>query len=269
MSFSSGVLKSPFFRSLNPRMRIPVLVEPVDGLAAPSTTQESGGADDSGVASGLSRLSPFRSVIYESSAILEFLERKYPAPNCMPRALPLFALAQSRLHESNEILSVVGDLVVYLRRFPPEKRNPALVDAKWATVENELRLWEAYLDGHQFLVDADTPFLCDYVLFTNIAYAVRCGLQLDGIYPRLATFYMRLCARPSIDKTWPPHWRTSFGTKVLTKCFRCAGKGQLELGRTCECQQQPVPVRAFPSPAVQHLPQQTYPPRQQPYAQQQ
>lgn len=253
VSFSSGVLKSPFFRSLNPRMRIPVLVEPVDGAATESERGDSpGGGDDSGVASSLSRLSPFRAVIYESSAILEFLERKYPAPACMPRELPRFAVAQSRLHESNEILSVVGDLVVYLRRFPPEKRNPALVDAKWATVENELRLWEAYLDGHQFLADADTPFLCDFVLFTNIAYAVRCGLQLDGLYPRLATFYMRLCARPSIDKTWPPHWRTSFGSKVLTKCFRCSGKGQLELGRACECQQ---PARTAPYSFPQASPQ--------------
>lgn len=239
VSFSSGVLKSPFFRALNPRMRIPVLVEPVDGLAPPADGSTAPPAQEDGAVatatSGIARLSPFRSIISESSAILEFLERKYPSPVCMPRALPLFGVAQSRLHESNEILSVVGDLVVYLRRFPPEKRSPQLVDAKWATVERELRLWEAYLDGHHFLVDADTPYLCDFVLFTNIAYAVRCGLQLDGLYPRLATFYMRLCERPSIDKTWPPHWRTSFGSKVLTKCFQCAGK---PTGR-CECQRQP------------------------------
>ena len=36
VSFSSGVLKSPFFRALNPRMRIPVLVEPIE-LETPGT----------------------------------------------------------------------------------------------------------------------------------------------------------------------------------------------------------------------------------------
>ena len=74
------------------------------------------------------------------------------------------------------------DSVVHLRRLRHEKRNSAAVSAKWASVEYELRLWESYLDGHQYLVDPDVPYLCDFMLFTNIAYAVRCDLQLNGLY---------------------------------------------------------------------------------------
>ncbi|CAI5710624.1 unnamed protein product [Hyaloperonospora brassicae] len=127
-------------------------------------------------------MSQGRTIVYESSAILACLEKAYDEAPCMPRSPALYAVAQSRLHESNEILSVVGDLVVYLRRFPHEKRNVAVVNAKWASVKCELRLWETYLDGHQYLVDPNVPYLCDFTLFTNIAYAVRCDLQLGGLY---------------------------------------------------------------------------------------
>ncbi|DAZ92993.1 TPA: hypothetical protein N0F65_011490 [Lagenidium giganteum] len=237
VSFSSGVLKSPFFAALNPRLRIPVLVEPVDTDANTEAAVTTKGDQDDPL-----RLAE-RTIVYESGAILEFLERKYPTRPCMPRELPLFAVAQTRLHEANEILSVVGDLVVYLRRFPPEKRNAAVVDAKWALLEAELNLWEAYLagEGQQYLVDKTEPFLCDFTLFTNIAYAVRCGLQLDGLYPRLACFYVRLCQRASVEATWPPHWKTTFGSKVLTKCFYCAGKPH------CSCC--PPALQPAPAPA--------------------
>ncbi|KAG6617446.1 Glutathione S-transferase A [Phytophthora cinnamomi] len=180
VSFSSGVLKSPFFRALNPRMRIPVLVEPAE-LPPPPSSDDDQDTPKSRVAEaamGISRLmtqttSQFRTIVYESGAILEYLEKKYPEAPCMPASPALYAVAQSRLHEANEILSVVGDLVVYLRRFPQEKRNPAIVNAKWASVESELSLWESYLDGHQFLVDPEVSYLCDFTLFTNVASALR------------------------------------------------------------------------------------------------
>ncbi|TDH67999.1 hypothetical protein CCR75_007578 [Bremia lactucae] len=219
VSFSSGVLKTPYFRALNPRMRIPVLVEPME-MSPPSEDEKLKLTSKVAEAAvGMSRLMTpqHRTIVYESGAILEYLEKKYPERPSMPASPARYAVAQSRLHEANEILSVVGDLVVYLRRFPIDKRNPSIVTAKWASVETELSLWEAYLDGHEFLLDVKVPYLCDFTLFTNIAYAVRCGLQLDGLYPRLAMFYVRLCARPSIEATWPPHWRTTFGSKVLTK----------------------------------------------------
>lgn len=245
VSFASGVLKTPFFRALNPRMRVPVLVEPVEPsghsslttTTSPSstTTKPSSAAasvEVAAIAQGISHLlalSHERVIVTESAAILEFLERKFPHPPTLPVSLSLFALAQSRLHEANEILSVVGDLVVYLRRFPPDVRNASVVASKWAAVDAELSFWERQLDGTQYLAATDTPFLCDFVLFTNIAYAVRCGLRLDGLYPRLAAFYARLSARASIAATWPPHWRTSPGSRVLTTCSKCRSRTQ------CEC----------------------------------
>ena len=100
-------------------------------------------------------------------AILAYLEKMYYEAPCTPRSPALYVVAQSRLHESNDFLSVVVDSVVHLRRLPHEKRNSAAVSAKWASVEYELRLWESYLDGHQYVVDPDVPYLCDFTLFIN------------------------------------------------------------------------------------------------------
>ncbi|RHY32213.1 hypothetical protein DYB32_002761 [Aphanomyces invadans] len=174
-SFSSGVLKSPAFRQLNPRMRVPVFVDGTFGV-----------------------------ILYECDAILAFLEKFYPNP-LMPTDPKAFAVAETRLHEANEVLSTVGEMVVYLRRAQSNakkniKTNMDVLHVKWNVLETELKLWEMYLDGRQYLVGNDV-YLCDIVVFTNVAYAVRCGLQLDGLYPRLAMWYLRMCSRPSVEKT--------------------------------------------------------------------
>ncbi|CAI5710650.1 unnamed protein product [Hyaloperonospora brassicae] len=190
ISFSSGVLKTPFFRALNPRMRIPVLVEPVEPTRQQAEEERTAGQTiDATATSNVGHvaiptvsMSQGRTTVFESDAILAYLEKAYDEAPCMPRSPALYAVSQSRLHESSKILSVVGDLVVYLRRFPHEKRDIAVVNAKWVPVECELRLWESSLDGHQYLVDPNVPYLCDFPLFTNFAYAVRCGLQLNGLY---------------------------------------------------------------------------------------
>jgi len=204
ISFSSGVLKSAQFRQLNPRMRVPVFVDGTTGA-----------------------------MMYECAAILEYLEKFYPN-SLLPNDPMQYAMAQTRLHEANEVLSTVGEMVVYLRRVPVCKRTPEAVEMKWNLFEQEIKLWETYLDGRIYLVNNDAPCLCDFVFFTNIAYAVRCGLQLDGLYPRLAMFYVRMCARPSIEKTWPPHWKTTYGFSVLAKCHFCAGKGYCTCGNNMQ-----------------------------------
>ncbi|CAI5710642.1 unnamed protein product [Hyaloperonospora brassicae] len=179
ISFSSGVLKTPFFRALIPRMWIPVLVEPVEPTRQQAEEERTAEQTIDATATSMSQ---GRTTVFGSDAILACLEKAYDEAPCMPRSPALFAVSQPRLHESSKILSVVGDLVVYLLRFPHEKRDIAVVNAKWAPVECELRLWESSLDGHQYLVDPNVPYLCDFPLFTNFAYAVRCGLQLNGLY---------------------------------------------------------------------------------------
>lgn len=189
--FSSGILKNClFFKQLNPRQRIPIFVDNTNNNA----------------------------VVYESMAILEYIEKYYTNIPLMPEVPALFAIAQTRLHEAFEILSLIGEVIVYLRRVPVEKQSSTFIANKWTAVQKELDLWENYLQGSIYLVGKD-PCVCDFALFTNLAYAVRCGLKLDGVFPNLANFYTTLCTRPSIDKTWPPHWKSTYGQPVLSVCY--------------------------------------------------
>ena len=35
-------------------------------------------------------------------------------------------------------------------------------------------------------------------------------------YPSLASYYERLCQRPGVKSSWPPHWLDDPGTKPLS-----------------------------------------------------
>jgi glutathione S-transferase len=59
--------------------------------------------------------------------------------------------------------------------------------------------------------------MADAVFFPYLAFFVRLGLKLDDRYPNLKGYYERLKDRPSIQKTWPPHWKASPPTSDLLK----------------------------------------------------
>lgn len=193
VSLSSGILKHSFFKTLNPRQRIPIFVDGTTGA-----------------------------VLYESLAIIEYLEHCYKSRKLMPEHPVQYATAQTHLHESNEILSAIGEMIFYLRKVPKARQNHQVLTSKWHAVEKECQYWESYLatSGSGYLISgALGPYLCDIVLFTNMAYAIRCGLKVDGVYPHLAAFYQQMCARPAVDRTWPPHWRTTCGQPVLSSWY--------------------------------------------------
>ena len=61
----------------------------------------------------------------------------------------------------------------------------------------------------------DTPFLAgdqltmaDVIAFPNFAIYARFGLDYEKNYPHLAKYYKQMAAVPSVEKTWPPHWKT-------------------------------------------------------------
>lgn len=58
--------------------------------------------------------------------------------------------------------------------------------------------------------------LADLSFFPNLAYCVRLGLRLEERYPHLYAYFARMCSRPSVLATWPPHWKTTPGLPILT-----------------------------------------------------
>ena len=81
MSFSAGDLKKPEFAAVNPRYKVPAIVD--DGFA-----------------------------LYESQAIVEYLEERYPAPpSLFPGDLRNRALVRRIVQEADQYLIVALDPV--------------------------------------------------------------------------------------------------------------------------------------------------------------
>jgi glutathione S-transferase len=117
ITFESGVLKTPPMLTINPRGLVPILV---DGEVR----------------------------MYESLAILQYLELTYPSsPPLLPVDRMGRARALMRMEEANNLSTAAGEVVYYLRRTPTGDINEEYLAAKKDALHTELALWESYLVG--------------------------------------------------------------------------------------------------------------------------
>jgi glutathione S-transferase len=183
LSVDAGDLRTPAYRAINPHGKVPAIVH--DGF-----------------------------VLYESSAIVEYLEEAFPDSGAplWPADPRLRALGRQIAAEAEGFLyppirQVFEQLVLRQGGAPDEAvltKARAIAGKKMAVLEQALR-------GHFFL--GDQPTLADYAVYPLTALLVRLGtrrpdLDLAGaIPPGLADWRTRVEALPYLDTTWPPHWR--------------------------------------------------------------
>jgi glutathione S-transferase len=167
-----GALREPEFRRLNPFGQVPVL-------------------EDDGV------------VIYESLAILEYLEERHPAPALLP------ADAAARA-EVRQLMLAAGDYLAppfkrwLTRLFLPEASwNRADQDAAAAEIGGHLDVLEQVLTGGEYLTGerftladvAYVPMVCELA-------ACQLGHVLES-RPAVRAWVERLRARPAVRDTSP------------------------------------------------------------------
>ena len=116
VTFESGVLKTPPMLTLNPRGLVPIFI---DGDVR----------------------------MFESLAILQYLEWQYPEPALLPSDRLARAKALTRFEEANNLSTAAGEVVYYVRRTPPQDINEEYLTAKKEALHTELSLWESYLVG--------------------------------------------------------------------------------------------------------------------------
>ena len=182
LSFAKNETRTPEFIALNPRHRVPTIT---DGAFT----------------------------LYESNAIVEYLDEAYPA-----QGRPLFpgdaknrALVRRLICEIDNYTSQATDKVVdYAFYTKPEERDPAkLLEGKQA-VRDEYAVHSKTMRG-DFL--AGELSAADYALYPLVAFMKRCenklpDLDSDGILtPQIRAWKARMEALPYLDKTIPPHWR--------------------------------------------------------------
>ena len=177
MSFDAGDLEKPEFNKINPRQKVPAIVD--DGFA-----------------------------LYESSAIVEYLEDKKPG------TAPLFSADMRERATQRRLIRETDDyFFAPLRKIfsaISEKKPAEEVAAGVAQAREELAHWAA-LPAGEYLTG--TLSAVDFTLYPFVALVERFSgrnpqaVPADLLPPRLKAWAARMQKLPIVQKTLPPHWK--------------------------------------------------------------
>lgn len=183
-SFSAGDLKKPEYLALNPRGRVPVIVD-----------------------AGFS--------LYESAAILEYLEDAYPKAGgaLFGADAKSRALTRRLVREADQYLAHAMEALVEILLFtPPEKWDAAAITQAREDFLKELAHFERELRGDFFA--GDSAGAADFTVYPMVALALRMEHKKKpdlGVKAALGTnlraWSRRIESLPYYDKTYPPHWK--------------------------------------------------------------
>lgn len=187
LEMSTQEHKSPHMLTLNPRGRVPVLK---DGDY----------------------------VVFESLAILYYLDLKYPEP-------PIFGRTPE---EAGVIMRVICEFQSYAEEHVSKLVQAALAGTlqgqeneltrSMHAIASEARTIEGRLSTRDWIV-GDAYSAVDMFVFPSIQLLLRIlkrpevnvlasrFLPLETHYPALGRWLERVAALPGYDRTFPPHWR--------------------------------------------------------------
>lgn len=187
VQFAKQEHKSPQMLQMNPRGRVPVLK---DGDY----------------------------VCFESLAILQYLDRKYPEPPLLGRSAEeagtiMRVICEYQAYAEEHIMKVI-----YAILFQGAEGHSDEIARAMLLVASEARTIEKRLSQSSWLVGEEFS-AADVVIFPGIqmllraldrreAQELRGRLQpLETNYPAIAAWIKRIEALPGYDRTYPPHWR--------------------------------------------------------------
>ena len=188
LSFSQKEHKTPEFLKLNPRGKVPTLV---DGDL----------------------------VVTESIAIIQYIDRKVPSPPLFGQSLAEAARIATRVQEHECYLGkAAGAVMRPVFRGQVAERADEMRE-KSVELKAELDRFEAMLDGAPWL-GGERVSAADIVLYPTLCLVDRLAARPDvaeadvGLMPiasrhsRLADFTRRFSALPGVDRAHPPHWKS-------------------------------------------------------------
>jgi glutathione S-transferase len=181
LSFSAGDTRAPEFLKLNPRNKVPVLVD--DGY-----------------------------VLYESAAILEYLDDRFPdAPKLFPGNASTRGTIRRLIREIDEYVSIPSHRLTNQLFFNPRERwvQSEIRDDVQAC-QAELKYFESQLVDDYL---AGPISAADFSLYPRLAILISLSRPLSRLQteiqipPKLTAWMRRIERLPYFDKTYPPSWR--------------------------------------------------------------
>lgn len=181
LSFDAGDTRRPEFLKINPRGRVPALV---DGDFA----------------------------LYEANAIVEYLEEQYPAtPQLFPGSTRERARVRRWISEiDDDFARAVTELGAAVS-VPKMAADGARIARARKAVVDELQVIDRLAEG-DFVAGARVT-AADFALYPLLALLARYDLRnadlgvAAAIPPRLGAWAGRIRALSFFDKTIPPHWK--------------------------------------------------------------
>ena len=181
ISFDAGDLKAEGYRRLNPRGRVPVLV-------------------DGGFA------------LYESAAIVEYLADKYAdQAHLFSADMKQRAIERRMVREADQYFAEPMEKLVSAILFTPqEKWDSEKIVAARTEIAHELAFWETAIAGDYLAGDLSAA---DFTLYPLLALVQRMAQRRSDLAPEAMTgpkitdWAARMEALAVVQKTWPPHWR--------------------------------------------------------------
>ena len=182
LSFSANDTLKPDFLALNPRHHVPTLT---DGDFT----------------------------LYESNAIVEYLDEAYPG-----RGAPLFpgdvrhrALTRRLIMEVDNYFAKAADkLIIYAFYTKPEERDAAKLSETRQAIIDEYALFTKSMRA-DFL--AGPLSAADFAFYPFVGFMSRCEVKLPDLDANgmltgpLRSWKSRVEKLPYFDRTIPPHWR--------------------------------------------------------------
>jgi glutathione S-transferase len=183
---STGELKRPEYLAMNPRGRVPTLVD--DGY-----------------------------VVYESMAILAYLDRKYPEP----------ALFGTTPEQTGLIWQVIAEYTAYMDHavesfilpiyFGKTEEKAESIRKAASKLHTELAYVNRLVADHDYIV-SNVITAADIVVFPHIKSIERAAskadaqpmnlgfLPLEARWPAMACWLKRIEKLKGYERTYPPHW---------------------------------------------------------------
>jgi glutathione S-transferase len=181
LSFDKDETRTPEFLKVNPRGKVPAIVD--DGFA-----------------------------LYESNAICEYLEEQYPQKPLLPKDAKGRALVRRLIGEADDgLYKLESDLMDQVLYRPAAERDPKQIEEAKGKLREELKYWQGYLKGEFF---AGALSLADFAIYPYMRIGVRVeerthglGLKRQDLPANIAAWMKRIEALPYFERTIPPHWR--------------------------------------------------------------
>jgi len=187
LEFSKGDHKTPAYLKLNPRGKVPTLK---DGDF----------------------------VLYESLAIMSYIDRKYPDPPLFGKTPEETGLIWRWLAECESYVVSAGDKLVRPIFFGQGLERVEEIQQGAQTLRDEFKRLDERLARSQWLI-GDKLSAADIGIFPITQLVLRAAskeaaqpfnlgfLPLEQRFPNIARWLQRIEALPNYQRTYPPHWR--------------------------------------------------------------